>query len=273
MSYKSILLNINIEGPIAPSVRAVLDLAQCHEAKLIGHCAADAPLPIAGPEGASLAAEVWQQMRDDIARRFKEIHAEFEGLTATSTNIEWRSTLTSPTRAVIEVSRAADIIIMTSPESGKSESAYRVADPANIVLQAGRPVLILANKVEQIRTRRIAIAWKDTREARRAVCDALPLLTAADEVIVVTVAAHTDSWIRESLADVVAHLAAHGVKAKSELIEGSDDSLELLAFLDNCHADLIVSGAYGHSRLREWAFGGVTRSLLHEARFNRFMSS
>jgi nucleotide-binding universal stress UspA family protein len=72
---------------------------------------------------------------------------------------------------------------------------------------------------------------------------------------------------------VVTFLARHGVRSHSELLEGNDDSEELLGFLAAADADLVVSGAYGHSRLREWAFGGVTRSLLDTAKFNRFLSS
>src|SRR5690606_4116934 len=107
--------------------------------------------------------------------------------------------------------------------------------------------------------KKIVVAWKDTREARRAVADAIPLLAAADEVTVVTVAAENDPWISDGLSDVIAFLAAHRVKARSELIESRDEYTDLLKFADYSNADLVVSGAYGHTRLREWAFGGVTR--------------
>ena len=72
---------------------------------------------------------------------------------------------------------------------------------------------------------------------------------------------------------MIAFLAAHGVKAGPKLIDSRDEYIDLLNFIDGSEADLVVSGAYGHSRLREWAFGGVTRSLLDETRLNRFMSS
>ena len=90
---------------------------------------------------------------------------------------------------------------------------------------------------------------------------------------VVTVTTEVDQWVRASLADVMAFLGAHDVEARPELIEGPDEHLALFEALDKCGADLIVSGAYGHSRLREWAFGGVTRSLLDETGRNRFLSS
>lgn len=273
MSYKSILVNIDIDGPIVPIVTAAIDLARRHEAKLIGHCAADAPLIMAGPEGGALAAEAWRQMRDDIEKRFKEVHAEFDRLTAGAVKAEWRENLSSPTPAVVEASRSADLIIMAASKGAATGDSYRVADPAGVVLRAGRPVSVIGDKIEQIRTEKVIVAWKDTREARRAIADAVPLLFAAEDVTVVTVAAEADQWIRDGLNDVIAFLAAHGIKAAPKLIEGPDEYIELFNLIDASNPDLVVSGAYGHSRLREWVFGGVTRSLLDESRLNRFMSS
>jgi len=273
MSYKSILINLDIDRPIAAGVAAAVDLARRHDAKLIGFCAADAALPMAGIEGGALAAEVWQQMRDDIAQRFKEVRAEFERLTADFGKTEWREALTAPTQALIEASRSADLILVAAADGASPGNTYRVADPANVVLQAGRPLLILSGKAEKVQARKIVVAWKDAREARRAVADAIPLLVSAEEVTVVTVTPQADQWIQQSVMDVVAFLVAHGVKARPELIESPDDYLELSRFMDRSGADLVVSGAYGHSRLREWAFGGVTRSLLGESARNRFMSS
>lgn len=273
MSYKSILANIDIDGPIVPIVKAAIDLARRHEAKLIGFCAADAPLPMAVPEGGALAAEAWQQIRDDIEKRFKEIHAEFNRLATASVKTEWRASLTSPTPTVVEASRSADLIIMAASKGAATGDSYRLADPASVVLRAGRPVFVVGDNVERLKTEKVIVAWKDTREARRAIADAVPLLVAAEEVTVITVAAGADQWIQDGLNDVIAFLAAHGIKAVPKLIEGPDEYIELFKFIDASKADLVVSGAYGHSRLREWVFGGVTRSLLDETRLNRFMSS
>jgi nucleotide-binding universal stress UspA family protein len=273
VSYKSILVNLDIDGPIAPIVKAAIDLARRHEARLIGHCAADAPLIMAGPEGGALAAEAWRQMRDDIEKRFKEVHAEFDRLTAGAVKTEWRENLSNPTPAVVEASRSADLIIMAASKGAATGDSYRLADPAGVVLRAGRPVFVFGDKVERIRIGKVVVAWKDTREARRAIADAVPLLLGAEEVTVVSVAAQADPWIREGLDEVVAFLTAHGIKAVPRLIDSPDEYIELFNFIDASNADLVVSGAYGHSRLREWVFGGVTRSLLDESRLNRFMSS
>lgn len=273
MSYRSILVNLDIDGPVVPVVKAAADLAGRFQAKLIGLCAADAPIVVAGPAGAGLAAEAWMQMRDDIKSRFKDVHDKFGKLIAGKVVTEWRETLDNPTRAVAEAARAADLIVMGAVEGAATGDAYRQADPGSIALQAGRPLVVVARDTEQVQARNIAVAWKDTREARRALADSLPLLKAAETVTVVTVTTEVDQWVRASLADVMAFLGAHGVEARPELIEGPDEHLALFEALDNSGADLIVSGAYGHSRLREWAFGGVTRSLLDETGRNRFMAS
>ncbi|MGT2467628.1 universal stress protein (plasmid) [Mesorhizobium atlanticum] len=94
----------------------------------------------------------------------------------------------------------------------------------------------------------------------------------ANEVVVATIDTDRDESIRNSLADVAVYLGHPGVMARTELIPSSANGERLVAFARSIHADLIVSGAYGHSRVREWAFGGVTRTLIRESGINRFMS-
>jgi nucleotide-binding universal stress UspA family protein len=274
MSYKSILVNVDIDGPVAPIVKLAVDLAKRSDARLIGFCAADAPLPtIMGPEGSTIAVEVWQQLKDDIEQRLMAVHAEFDKLVAGSVEAEWREAVGGPTRSLVALARLADLIIAGASQGAYTGDVYRVVDPGSLVLQAGRPVLVAASGVEHVLARKAVIAWKDTREARRAVADAVPLLLAADQVVVATVDPEPDEWIRAGVEDVVAFLAKHGIKARSEVIKAKDDIGSLAEFVTSLHADLIVSGAYGHSRVREWVFGGVTRSLLDEVGLNRFMSS
>jgi nucleotide-binding universal stress UspA family protein len=273
MGYKSILVNLDIDGPVVPVVKAAADLSGRLGARLIGFCAADAPIPMAGPQSSALAAEAWMQMREDIQSRFKILRGKFEALVDGTVETGWRDTLDNPTRALAYEARTADLIVMGAVEGAATGDAYRRADPGSIALQAGRPLLVVARDAEHVPAKNVVVAWKDTREARRAVADAIPLLKSADKVTVVAVVPEVDQWVRVSLADVVAFLATHGIKATPELIEGTDEHLTLFRSLDNSGADLIVSGAYGHSRLREWAFGGVTRSLLDETALNRFMSS
>lgn len=273
MSYRSILVNLDVDGPNVAVVKAASALAQRWSARLVGFCAADIALPVTGPEGATLAAEVWQQMRDDDEERFRDRRREFEAVVAGAVETGWRAAPERPTYALVQAARIADIVVTQATGGAAAKNTARRVDTGSAVLQLGRPLLVVGSDTAHRMGRKIVIAWKDTREARRAVSDAMPMLRAADDVIVATVAPAIDQWARESMADMVSFLARHGVTARSETVESSREAESLLELIDRYDADLVVSGAYGHSRLREWAFGGMTRSLLDEIRLDRFMSN
>ncbi|TPL43238.1 universal stress protein [Mesorhizobium sp. B2-4-6] len=275
MSYRSILLNLGIDGSIEPLTRIGIDLAKRFDAKLIGFCAADAPLPVTmAPEGAAIAAEIWEQSKDEIRQRLGSIRSEFESLVAGAVKTDWRGTIENPDHAVARSSRLADLVVTTASQGASTGDSYRTADPGSLVLRAGRPILVVAHGAADLPARKIVVAWKDTREARRAVADALPLMAMASEVTIVAIDHNPDDWLSDSVNDAVSFLADHDIKARTEVIKTEDDDgNRLIDFLASVRAELVVSGAYGHSRVREWVFGGVTRSLLDEAWLHRLMSS
>lgn len=121
---------------------------------------------------------------------------------------------------------------------------------------------------------RVVIGWKDTREARRAIADALPMLKAASKVSLVEIAAKEDLHAaRSCLGEVVVWLGRHGVTADADVRPSAgDDAARLSAMAEERGANIVVAGAYGHSRIREWALGGVTRALLHHAGRSSFVS-
>lgn len=169
---------------------------------------------------------------------------------------EWRGAVDNPNHALVINARKTGL-----------------ADPATVVLRAGRPVIIVAHGAVDLPARKIVVAWKDTRERRRALADAVPLMLTANEVILATIEPHPADWIEASIKDAAGFLRHHGVKARTEVLIADDEPDALSDFLCSAKADLIVSGAYGHSRVREWVFGGMTRSLPDEVWLNRFMSS
>jgi nucleotide-binding universal stress UspA family protein len=126
----------------------------------------------------------------------------------------------------------------------------------------GRPVLFAPPDIDHLSAKRIIIGWKDSRESRRAVWDALPLLKGAQEVLVVSVGSDN-----HAAKDVAAYLRNHRVQVSAlnqpAPVRSAGD--ELLRIAEQETSDLIVCGAYGHSRAREWVFGGVTRDLLNHA--------
>jgi nucleotide-binding universal stress UspA family protein len=273
MNYRSILVNLDIDEPVAPLVEFAVDFAARFKARLIGFSAADARLPFAGPEGGAIAAEVWEQEKKEIEHRLKEVRGMFENLAANKVKTEWREIVGDPTRSLAETARLADLIVTAARRGASSGDAYRAIDPGTLALQAGRPVLIAANGADHLITKKAVIAWKDTREARRAVADAVPLLQSAEDVTVVTVDRDPDDAVWESVSDVVSYLKHHRIRTRSEVFAAKDENERLGEFITGRKPDLVVSGAYGHSRLREWAFGGVTRYLLDEIGINRLMAS
>ena len=269
MSYKSIVVNLALDAPPAAIVSVGVELAERFGARLTGLAAADVPPLVATGDGMVYEGEIMQIQRTEIEKQLAELRAEFETLVPPSIASEWRQAVCSPTRFLSASARAADLIVVGSE---KGENVFRAVDIGSLALGTGRPVLVAAGNVEHILAKTVLVAWKDTREARRALADALPFLAKANEVVVATIDTNRDESIRDSLADVAVFLGHHGIKARTELIAGEANGDRLLTFARSIHADLIVSGAYGHSRLREWAFGGVTRSLIEESGINRFLS-
>jgi hypothetical protein len=98
-------VNLDIDGLVVPLLKLAVDLAARFEARLIGFSAADARLPIVGPEGGAVAAEVWAQEREDIDRRLKQLYAEFDGMAASSPDVEWRQMAGDPTRSLAKTAR------------------------------------------------------------------------------------------------------------------------------------------------------------------------
>lgn len=142
-------------------------------------------------------------------------------------------------------------------------------------MQAGRPLMVVPPRAEWLDLRSVLIAWKDVREARRAVFDALPILAAATEVTVAEIP-EQDGRRADALshvADVAAWLRGHGIAANTLVPEkagGVTEQLEKIA--GNVGAGAVIAGAYGHSRLREWVLSGVTRHLATESRRCAFLS-
>jgi nucleotide-binding universal stress UspA family protein len=177
--------------------------------------------------------------------------------------VEWRSALDYPTDAVIREARAADLVIIAGSQEQKDP--FRALDSAGTVLKAGRPVLVAPKGCASLALRRAAIAWKDVREARRA--DAVPLLQQAQSVVIVEMLnGGEEDGATQRLKDV-ATFSRHGVKTITQQARPTDASAadSLLRMIEEENIDLVVAGAYGHSRLGEWAFGGMTHDLFRQS--------
>jgi len=169
----------------------------------------------------------------------------------------------------------ADLVVIARPESaGQTAGPPGLAE--SLVLSSGRPIIVLPPRGTVSRIRRILVAWNATRESIRAVADALPLLVKAEavEVLVVDHERHPAGHSQEPGADIARHLARHGVHVEVRRLSSGGKNVGhlLLSQAAAFGADLVVMGAYGHSHLREWMFGGVTRTVLYEAGLPVLMS-
>jgi nucleotide-binding universal stress UspA family protein len=168
---------------------------------------------------------------------------------------------------VIAAGRSADIIIVsaTNPEEVTGVERDFVEQ---VVMAAGRPVIVLPFRGEvSLSLGEIVLGWDGGREAARAAFDAIPLLRKASRVRIVRVDPQKDPALRGSVAgaDLAETLARHGIKAETQGFptDGMDEGQALMRCADDCGAGLIVMGAYGHSRLAEFIFGGATRFVLN----------
>jgi nucleotide-binding universal stress UspA family protein len=250
------------------------DLAQRFSASVIG-IAACQPMQMVYGDG-YLSGDVIEQDLAEITREMQAVEAEFRRtLQGRAESLHWRSTVDYIPLAeyLAREVRAADLLI-TGLASGDSFDASRSLNTGDLVMQMGRPMLIVPTGVPATRLQRVLVGWKDTREARRAAIDALPLLRRAMQVTVVEIVPEAElADSRTRLADVVVWLARHGVVAETlATASKGDDAAGLAILADRLGADLVVAGAYGHSRLREWAFGGVTHDLLRHAPRCSFVS-
>jgi nucleotide-binding universal stress UspA family protein len=267
MTYTTLLVPIEADPENDSRLALAVDLANQFDAKLIGVGAELWRTWVVGGEfDGEYVAETINQAEMAAEADLQRAKTKFQAaVSAVRQGADWRSAIQFPMLQVAAEARAADLVV-TSPSRGRGRSDHNVAAPAALALQIGRPVLVAPADVKSLELGRVLVAWKDTREARRAVADALPILKRAKAVLVAEICGHAEVPAAEArLADVAQYLRRHGVIATTRVGHEERDvsSAQQLFELADAHAaDLIVAGAYGHSRLGEWMFGGFTRALL-----------
>ena len=274
MTYKTIMVHLNPGHSNSGLLQTAGDLAERFGAAVIGIVARQ-PTPMIYPPGYQIG-DFFQIDRDEIDTELREAESEFRSALQTRVAVlEWRSSLILEAVAdfVAREARSADLIV-TYACSLSELGATKARGAGNLVMQAGRPVFIVSKGAHRLTAEHIVIAWKDTREARRAASDALPFLKMAKHVSIVEVAADADrSDATMRITNVADWLKRHGVASDVFVVPSKgEDAAVLSAFVQKQKADLLVAGAYGHSRLREWALGGVTRDLLTQASFSTLLS-
>ena len=274
MDYKTVMVGLALDRPNDACLRVAGDIAERFGARVVGIAASDLRAPMYFADG-DFAQKLLDQEAAAIQKRLSELEAEFRAaVEKRATSVEWRSARALPVPYMLQQARAADIIVVGArTETLVDPSA--APDPSDLVMQAGRPLIVVPPAVQWLDLRSVLVAWKDVREARRAVFDALPILAAAKEVTIAEIPEpDTDRADAVSrVADVAAWLRSHGIAAHTSVPEkpvGVSEQLDKIAA--NVGAGAVIAGAYGHSRLRQWVLSGVTRYLATESRRCAFLS-
>lgn len=264
-AWRSILVHVQPELEARPRLLTAADLARRLDATLIGVAAEMIPpMATSDPYGV-LGGDFIGALADAVQTNLANARSAFDAEPSHPAR-ECVALQDRPADAMERLARGADLIV-----AGGSPLAYRDgfrwADPAELVIKSGKPVLVAPPKGGPLAAESVVVAWKDSREARRALADALPILAAAETVTVVETVEEPDrdrDILETHHASLRTHLQRHGITARSRILKahGEETADVLQSAARDAGADLIVCGAYGHSRLGEWVFGGVTASLL-----------
>lgn len=274
---KNLLVHIPSERVMRPVVDGSITLAMARNAHLkavsIGYEASNVGFAIDG--GAAVAA-MFEIERERALERANAALAVFEA-EARNAGIAYETkALTGiPYETAAEISAAArlcDLSIVLQPE--QERDTFDNTIPLEILFQSGGPVLVLPHTHKgPFEPRRIGIAWDGSRLAARAVRDAAPFLARADAITIISV---NESKTPESPSPVelAAQLARHGLKAQVERISADRADIQplILSIAADAGMELLVMGAYGHSRLQERLLGGVTRGMLQSMTVPTLMS-
>ena len=276
MSYKDLLVVLGSDTASRGRIALAAALAERFAAHLVGLY----PLPVAevprhfayyDPALLRDLREKGQEVCDREREAFEHA-ASLRGLSA-----EWRMVGEGLETDPAVHARYVDLTIMGQLDPAGGDGELLRPRPEHVALASGRPILVVpyAGNFETI-GRRALIGWNATREATRAVNDAMPLLMAAEIVTVLTIDARggPDAHGDVPGADISLHLARHGVKTTIErtVSAGIPAGDVLLSRAADLGADLLVIGAYGHSRVRELLLGGATRSILRSMTLPVLMS-
>ncbi len=275
MAIKDILVNLATGIADDATIAYAISLAQTFDAHLAGAAFVNDAIP-----PAMLAGEVpptWieelhaeaQTAAQAAVEKF-EAAAKRAGISALTACLP--AGLTDPAELFGRMARRFDLSVVRQAEPGKTTPAPLIIEAA--LFETGRPALVVPYiQKGGVRLERIMVCWDGSRSAARAAGDALPFLERAKTIEVVMVTEHGKSDESPG-ADIIQHFGRHGLAAELKPIVAPNARTAdvLLSHAADSSADLLVLGGYGHSRLREFVLGGVTRSILETMTIPTLMS-
>lgn len=274
MSSKTLLVHLNDIARAERVLGAAVALARTYKAHLIGLAVLPPYVitPAFDPTSVSTTIDVHRTAYVGDMAKLKALFNET--CRREDVSCEWQQSdalFGSAAACILEHARSADLVVM--PQDDARWSYASLLDAAErIIIEAGRPILLIPHKGRvALPANRALIAWNSRREAARAAFDAIPLLSKGADVTVLWVDTSSDPVMAADApgADLCTALARYGLKCEAASVHAPDgDAAEAIRREANSRgADLIVMGAYGHSRFREFILGGATRDSL--ARMDR----
>jgi nucleotide-binding universal stress UspA family protein len=278
MPCKSIAVHLDSGARCAARVDLAIGLAQRFDGRLVGIAPTGLPdvtIPLNTPipDVLSLAALSAHAMREQAraAASAFELQCRNAGLT----RVESQLAVEPAVDAMVLGGRCSDLVVVGQTDTSNFVDGVPFDLPQQVLLHAGAPVLVVPYVGKFTAPgRKVLVAWKNTQEAARALRAALPLLDGALEVTLAEFGEERGDERDEPTDDAVAAwLASHGLPVRRRR-DPSRDAVgdRLLTLAAELECDLIVAGGYGHSRLREWTLGGVTRHLLERMTAPTLMS-
>jgi len=268
MSYRNILLHLDSHAACSKRIAAALDLGERFGARVTG-VAPTGNLVVPYAMDMAPPGELLVEWQETLQRQARTAADAFEAAArqAGFVRVETRVAEGSDIPAITQGARYTDLVMIGQVDPAGTGVGQEEMSAGEVVLGCARPVLVVPYIGAPVGFgKHVLIAWNGSREASRAVADALPLLKKAQRVTVMAVNPEIDERGHGELpgADLAAFLAQHDVSIEVEADRGAQDDVgeELLSRIADLDCDLLVMGAYGHSRAREWAFGGVTRTIL-----------
>ncbi len=261
------MVHLDLEQVSEPALRIACELADRFKSKVIGVTAGlpAAPIHADGMIATSVLEVDYERLNQAISRCEDHFRSALKGF---GSSLEWRSDSANPADFLAAEARAADLLVVGRSENYALLGPRQLLNIGDAVMRAGRPVLVVPPRSTCLALDRVLIAWKDCAESRKAISAALPLLRRAKELTIVEIA--SDARERDAaearVADVVRWLQRHNIAAAARVEPSAGDAgSQLDAIASEARVDVIVAGAYGHTRLHEWIFGGVTRHLLQRS--------
>jgi nucleotide-binding universal stress UspA family protein len=274
MTYKTLLVHIDDSRPSEARTAFALDLALKHDAHLIGLYVVcqDLLRPLVKRDDSLSLGKLEAQGVERMNRAREQFTAAAQ---RAGCPFEWRAPAGPAIDVAVLHARHADLLVMGQEDPDDQASYVARNFVEEVVMSGGRPVVVLpfAGHVATF-GENVVVAWDGSREAARALADALPILKRAHFVTVSTVQKHPEGEPGAGF-DVSGYLERHGVRASFVSVPraaGMTTAATLLNQISDLHADLLVMGAYGHARAREHVLGGVTYTMLQTMTAPVFMS-